>query len=180
MRPDTVPQDSSTAQDSSKPRLWKLLGLALLLAVVAVAFAAFWLTNQRVGFLTPPSDRTWMGCTFVFTPYTSEEGTDIGLHVAASCPNGTSPDLWIRYSLGLRQQGTYKPLVSSSTPLDDFLRTGTGSSDYTASLNRLDPQLPYHAIFDYEIWKGKPGKGELLAKNTVLSDQIIKGRLAKQ
>jgi hypothetical protein len=65
--------------------------------------------------------------------------------------------------------------VGGSNRLVTFQQQGEGVSDYSQSpafLRQIDRNKPYRVVFDYEIWKGEPTKGELLAKNSVSSSDV--------
>jgi hypothetical protein len=120
-----------------------------------------------------PSDRSWATGTITVAP-TYANG-ELGVDVDARWPD-CGEGLWIRYELCLAQSGSPDVfLVGGTTRLIDFQTMGTGVSDYsqgTEFIRDIDRKKPYKAVFDYEIWKGKPTKGELLAKNFVSSSEI--------
>jgi hypothetical protein len=69
-------------------------------------------------------------------------------------------------------QGTAEVVsMSTCSNIQGFQITGDGISDYSQSdvWRYIDRTKPYQAVFDYEIWKGEPLKGELLTKNSVFS-----------
>jgi hypothetical protein len=142
--------------------------LALLLALYVLR-----LHLKQDQFLAAPSDRSWMDGSVTVRPY--QEGSELGVKVEGNWPTA-SPDLWIKYRLGLTQEGSPKgTLVATSCQLSLFQLAGTGVSDYSKGPARhLDLSKPYQAVFDYEIWNGEPGKGELLTKQSVLSAPIGK------
>ena len=105
----------------------------------------------------------------------TETRGELGVDVKGQWPDGPD-DLWIRYELHLVQGSVPDELlVGSSTKLKTFQAMGTGVSDYSkgSGLARIDRNKPYRAVFDYEIWKGEPTKGELLVKNSVSSSDIV-------
>ena len=120
-----------------------------------------------------PSDRSWSTGTVNITP--SESNGDLGVRVEGRWPEG-GDGLWIRYELRLSQSGSPDVfMVGGTNRLTDFQKVGTGVSDYSRAsefVRKIDRTMPYRAVFDYEIWKGEPAKGELLAKNSVWSPEI--------
>ena len=124
-------------------------------------------------YMAAPSDRSWMDGSVTLTP--SQKGSELGLQVKGSWP-GASPDLWIKFHLGWIQGGSLKEtLMAGSQPLDGFQLGGINITQYSEGAARhLDLSKPYQAEFDYEIWKGEPGKGELLTKQSVLSTAVSK------
>jgi hypothetical protein len=123
-----------------------------------------------------PSDRSWTTGTITVSP--TRAGGELGVRVDGRWPDA-GDGLWIRYELWLAQSGSPDVfLVGSANRLAAFQTAGTGVSDYsqaTAFIGRIDRTKPYRAVFDYEIWKGEPTKGELLAKDSVWSPEIMPG-----
>lgn len=120
-----------------------------------------------------PSDRSWSTGTITLTP--TAAGAKLGVSVDAQWPDSVD-ELWIRYELCLTQTGSPDLfLVGSSNRLTNFQQQGTGVGDYSQSpdfLRHIDRNRSYRDVFDYEIWKGEPAKGELLAKCSVSSRDI--------
>jgi hypothetical protein len=120
-----------------------------------------------------PSDRSWTTGTITVTP--TQANGELGVNVEGQWPDG-GDGLWIRYELWLARSGSPDYfLIGGADRLTDFQSGGTGVSDYsrgTDFVRWVDPTKPYRAVFDYEIWKGEPAKGELLAKNSVWSAEI--------
>jgi hypothetical protein len=111
-----------------------------------------------------------MSGTITITP--TEVNGERGLNVTGRWPN-CGQELWIRFSLHLTQDNSPEVfLVGGDQQLIAFQKTGTGVSDYRDGVRHIDLAKPYRAVFDYEIWAGKPSKGELLTKNSVLSPEI--------
>lgn len=123
-------------------------------------------------------DRSWLSGTVSVEPCSDPIGKELGLRVTGEWPDA-SPDLWIRGYVYLVQEDSAPQLVSGTrgSQLSNTFRLGV--SDYSRGpLRRLaHPDRPYQAAFDYEIWSGQPGRGRLLAKNSVLSEPISAGPL---
>jgi len=130
--------------------------------------------SRESGTRVRPSDRSWTNGTISVVP--TETRGELGVEVHGQWPDGPD-DLWIRYELHLVQGSVPDEfLCSSSTKLEAFQTIGTGTSDYSRAdgfARMFDRNKPYRAVFDYEIWKGEPTKGELLAKNSVSSSDIV-------
>lgn len=120
-----------------------------------------------------PSDRSWTNGTISVVP--TQTGGELGVTVRGEWPN-CQDDLWIRYELYLVQSSAPDAfLVGSSNKLTAFQKGGAGVSDYcraSSFVGSFDLTKPYMAVFDYEIWRGEPTKGELLTKNSVASSAI--------
>jgi hypothetical protein len=144
---------------------------------------------------SPPSDRSWETGTIHFiidydgqeVPPVLKKRGQLGIYVDGSWPDA-SPDLWIWYSLSVTQPGSrdvFLEATSRGTRLSDFTGGHTGMANVTTChsagtsdcvdclrRNLANPDQPFRAVFDYEIWKGEPGKGKLLVKNSVYSEPI--------
>lgn len=120
-----------------------------------------------------PSDRSWTTSTITVTP--TQANGELGVSAKGRWSDG-SDGLWIRYELWLAQSGSPDVfLIGSANRLAVFQKWGTGVSDYFQAadfLRRIDRTRPYLAVFDCEIWKAEPTRGELLAKNSVWSSEI--------
>ena len=120
-----------------------------------------------------PSDRSWTTGTVTVTP--TRVNGELGVNVEGRWPD-VGDGLWIRYELWLAQSGSPDLfLIGSTGRLTAFQKGGTGVSDYSGATDFArwsDPKRPYRAVFDYEIWRGEPTKGELLAKDSVWSAEI--------
>jgi hypothetical protein len=139
--------------------------------IIALAICAFVVgcSAEKPG--VHPSDRSWTTGTITITP--TQHDRELGIDVKGHWPD-CSEGLWIRYELWLAQSGSLDVfLIGSANQLATFQQVGTGVTDYSeGSFTRIDQTHPYRAVFDYEIWKGEPTKGELLAKNSVSSFEI--------
>jgi hypothetical protein len=118
-----------------------------------------------------PIDRSWHTGTVTVEPYRS--GKERGVKVNGNWPDAPQ-DLWIRHSLWLTQEGGQDAFLSASEQqLANFRNQGTssytGGEDYR---RHIDRSRPYRAVFDYELWKGRPGKGKLLKKDSVFSEPV--------
>ena len=140
---------------------------------VVAAFGIFVAGCGGAGDIQPPSVRTWTSGSFVVEPY--RDGDELGVRVRG-IKFEQADGLHVKYVLSLRQSESPDAfLASGEGPLAAFQnREGTGTSDYRAILARsgFDAKRPYEAVFDYELWRGKPGAGELLAKSSVISEPI--------
>ena len=144
---------------------WERVALVAMTALsLVLGLYVLRLRSSQKEFLDPPSDRSWMAGSVTITPY--QEGATLHVKVKGSWPAASS-DLWIKYCLSVTQEGSVsKELNATSDELGRFQLTGTHLSEVQ---RQLDTSKPCRFVFDYEIWKGKPGRGELLAKQSVFS-----------
>ena len=155
--------------ESPVPSRWLQFNLRRLLAFVAFvsvvcAIAAFRVREDRQ-FWTP-IDRSWsMGTANVVL---TQNGNQRGASAVGRWPEA-GDNLWIRFQIVLSQGGVDdKFLIGGSQKLATFQSTGV--SDYSgAELPAWAKSGRYWAVFDYEIWDGRPGEGRLLKKDSVFS-----------
>jgi hypothetical protein len=160
---------TETEQKVSRPttsRKWERIALVAMTALsLVLGLYVLRLRSSQKEFLVPPSDRSWMDGVVTITPY--QEGATLHVKVKGSWPTASS-SLWIKYCLSVTQEGSVsEALEATSDELDRFQLTGT---HLLAVQRLLDMSRPCRFVFDYEIWKGKPGRGELLAKQSVFSE----------
>ena len=120
-------------------------------------------------------DRSWYGGEV--TVEIVLEPRDRGVSVRATWPP-EAHDLRMRWSLWFVQGDRIRWTRSSDAhPLSYFERATVGVGDFLApdspTREWLECSKPLQAVFDYEIWKGMPGRGELLKKNSVFSEPVV-------
>lgn len=146
---------------SIRDLLWLLLVIALALG--------WWIDHPRV-FSVITIDRTWHSGDVSVEPF---RDTQLGIRVKGEWPNASS-GIWFRYQLFLVQEGS--PDVPMAASVGELSNGGKMRGEYGYSQVALSqlahPSEPHRIVVDYEIWRGKPGRGQLLTKQSVFSEMI--------
>ena len=145
---------------------YSLRYLLVLVSVVAISLGVARSIYQAMEppFLDPVSSRSFLGgdvCVEV-----AGIGAKICVKWVANWPNA-DPDCQIRFAQGLiDSNGTY---VSGGGGIERTLRHPTTSGFVVEEMPQgISP--PVRAVLDYEIWDGEPERGELLCKDSVVSE----------
>lgn len=161
---------TNTGATSSRRRFaqFDLKKLFIFVAFMSVLFAAVGYRRSSRQNRYAPLNRSWQSGTVVVEIY--EIGAEKGVRVLGNWPDATD-EQWIRFNLWLTQDNSNdRGLLGGQQRLLDFRSCGV--SDYS-DLRKMDRSRAYRAVFDYEIWDGRPDQGKLLKKDSVFSEPFV-------
>lgn len=112
-------------------------------------------------YIPKPIDRSWMKQETLIQNKIDKNKLNV---IFKAKWKNISPNLYIRYSIWLECHNKEPYLIVSTQAAVSKNNEYRGCCIYPPPIGRT-----YDIVCDYEIWKGKPDKGELLYKNSEIS-----------